>query len=88
MLEMRFKLYFWWFFRLVLTRAVGLPGVRGEAHYFQTGELWHHVVFPGNDEGGGTQVDFVQHQHHVLLQIPRDVTVQWGGELQDLQVGK
>lgn len=75
-------------FFLFLTCAVGLSRVRGETHYFQTGELGHHVVFPGDDEGRRTQVNFVHHQHHVLLQVPCDVTVQGGRELQDLEKDK
>lgn len=70
---------------LLLTCAVGLSRVRGEAHYFQVRELWCHVVFPGNDKGGRTQVCFVQHQHHVLLEISCDVIVQGWRELQDLK---
>lgn len=42
-------------------------------------------MFPGNDKGGRTQVCFVQHQHHVLLEISCDVIVQGWWELQDLK---
>lgn len=50
----------------LLTCAVGLSRVGGEADYLQVGELGGHVVFPGNHQWGRTQVGFVQHQDHLL----------------------
>lgn len=69
-----------------LTCAVGLSRVRGEAHHLQVRKLWGHVVFPGNHQWGRTQVDFVQHQDHLLLELSCDIVVQGRGELQDLSV--
>lgn len=68
------------------TCAVGLSRVRSEAHHLQVRELWSHVVFPGNHQWGRTQIDFVQHQDHLLLELSCDVVVQGWGELQDLGV--
>ena len=56
----------------------------GEADYLQLGELGGHVVFPGDHQWGRTQVGFVQHQDHVLLEISCDVVVQGWRELQHL----
>lgn len=56
----------------------------GEANYLQVGELRGHVVFPGNDQRGRTQIDFVQHQDHLLLEISSDVMVNGWRELQHL----
>lgn len=43
----------------LLTCAVGLPRVGGEANYLQVGELGRHVVFPGDHQWGRTKVDLV-----------------------------
>ena len=67
-----------------LTCAVGLPRVGGEADYLQVGELGGHVVFPGDHQWGRTQVGFVQHQDHLLLEVSCDVVVQGWRELQHL----
>lgn len=60
--------------------------MRGEAHHLQVRELRGHVVFPGNHQRGRTQVGFVQHQDHLLLELSCDIVVQGWGELQDLGV--
>lgn len=68
----------------LLTCAVGLPRVGGEAYYLQVGELGGHVVFPGDHHWRRTQVGFVQHQDHLLLEVSCDVVVQGWRELQHL----
>ncbi len=68
----------------LLTCAVRLSRVGGEADYLQVGELGGHVVFPGDHQWGRTQVGFVQHQDHLLLEISCDVVVHGWRELQNL----
>lgn len=52
----------------------------------QVWELRHHVVFPGDDEWSGTEVNFVQHYYDLLLQVSGDVVVQVWRKLQHLEV--
>lgn len=68
----------------LLTCAVGLSRVGGEANYLQVGELGGHVVFPSNHQRGRTQVYFVHHQDHLLLKLSCNVVVQGWRELQHL----
>lgn len=51
----------------LLTCAVWLATVWGEANYFQVGELGGHVVFPSDYQWWRTQIGFVQYQDHMLL---------------------